>query len=629
MLSPPRARATAARVALAAVLGAAATLVSWWPLWASAPAAGTVNLAVAVSFGVTAALLWDDPEQRGTARALAALPVFYLMTLWWRWPVEWQRGPLPLLSFLFGYLWFVLGGYALLRYPDSALRTRWERLFFRLLAGWILVGKPLLALITVPENAHFALGRWWPTVVRLDGLYDAGSMVFDVGVLAATIVLVPMAVAKVRRVGRLELLDVLPALIACTLVGLGGGLYLLARIAHLPAVTGDVLRAATAVATLATPIAFLVAVVRRRFARTAAVDFMRTVARAPTPAQMRDEMAATLGDPAVQLWCTTGDGLGGVVHVDPLWRASVPTAGPGRVLLPICARAIELGQADVDATIARRFPGLTHAVLDAAAMALDVRGTLTEVLASRSRLLDAENATREEIGRNLHDGVQPTLAVAKTRLAAARLRLESGRDVDAVEHALDAARGEIDEAITEIRALVRGRFPVLLRTHGLADALQDRTRRMPLPVTLEVTTARLHPDLELNVYYLVAEALTNVVKHSCARSASVTITEESGPLFVRVADDGIGGAARGSGSGLAGMADRAHVLGGTFTIESEDRCGTTITVRLPSGWPSQTTTAPSLAVSPSGSPSSVPSSPASPAMPASSSPLSPRTLPTS
>ncbi|WP_345783279.1 sensor histidine kinase [Actinomycetospora termitidis] len=615
--------ALAGRATLAATFGAAASMTSWWPLWSSAPAAGMVNLAIAVSFVVTAALLWDDPEHRGTARALAVLPIFYLMSLWWWWPVDWQWGPLPILSFLCGYLWFVVGGYALVRYPASTLSTRSERLFFSTLAAWILVGKPLLAIITVPERARFAPGRWWPTAVRLDSLYDVASAVFDLGIVAFTVGLIPLAIAKARRVGRLELLDVVPALVAATLVGVGGGLYLLARVVGLPVLTGDVLRAATAVAALATPIAFLTAVLRRRLARNSAVDFLRSVATATTPVEIQHEMAATLDDQLLRLWCRTDEGE----YLDPAGRPSRPESGLGRRLVPVCARKLELARVDLDDAVARRHPVLTEAVLAAAAMALDVRSTLNEVLASRVRLLNAENQTRHEIGRDLHDGVQPTLAVAKTRLSAARLRLESGHG--SVHDALDEARNEIDTAVEEIRRLVRDRFPVLLRAEGLHTALTDRTERMPIPVDVSVPDHRLHPDLELNVYYLVSEALTNVVKHASASRASVDISEADGFLEIVVKDDGVGGAAHAGGSGIAGMADRAHVLDGTLSIESEEHCGTTITARLPSGWRSPTTILPSSAGSPPGSPSSGSTSPAWPEMRGSSPPSSRSILPTS
>ena len=149
---------------------------------------------------------------------------------------------------------------------------------------------------------------------------------------------------------------------------------------------------------------------------------------------------------------------------------------------------------------------------------------------------------------------------------------------------LERARDEVDEAIAELRELARGIHPTLLREEGLLTAVEALARRIPLPVMVRGSAGDRLPDaVELAAYFLISEALTNVVKHAAASQAIVHLERTGGNLRVVVTDDGVGGARASADSGLAGLRDRLEVLDANLIIESERGAGTTISVEIPCG----------------------------------------------
>jgi signal transduction histidine kinase len=162
------------------------------------------------------------------------------------------------------------------------------------------------------------------------------------------------------------------------------------------------------------------------------------------------------------------------------------------------------------------------------------------------------------------------------------LGLEASRAEPDAAPALERAQGEVEEAIAELRELARGIHPTLLRDDGLEAAVQALGRRAPLPVTVRGSLAgRLPETVELAAYFVVAESLTNVVKHAAAHEASVSLEHGGGRLRVVVQDDGRGGAQVVAGSGLAGLRDRLEALDATLAVESPEGAGTTVRAELP------------------------------------------------
>jgi signal transduction histidine kinase len=147
---------------------------------------------------------------------------------------------------------------------------------------------------------------------------------------------------------------------------------------------------------------------------------------------------------------------------------------------------------------------------------------------------------------------------------------------------VDASLAKLTTALAELRELARGIHPAVLTERGLPPAVGALVGRMPLPVESEVAVeGRLAPALEAAAYFVVAEALTNVVKYANASQARVSVSRSNGHAVVEVADDGVGGADPGRGSGLRGLADRISALDGTLVLTSPEGAGTLLRAEIP------------------------------------------------
>jgi signal transduction histidine kinase len=214
-------------------------------------------------------------------------------------------------------------------------------------------------------------------------------------------------------------------------------------------------------------------------------------------------------------------------------------------------------------------------LLDTAIANADSRDQLN---ASRARLLTEADDARRRVVRDLHDGAQQRLVQASLTLRRAEQLLQ-GKDPD-VEALVAEALEQADRGNTELRELAHGLLPPVLARGGLRAGVRSVVRRLDLPVELDVPAERFPTETEASAYFIVAEALTNVVKHSQAERAGVRVAVQDGTLRIEVRDDGIGGADRG-GHGLVGMNDRVTALGGRLTIESPAGGGTLVAATLP------------------------------------------------
>jgi PAS domain S-box-containing protein len=221
-----------------------------------------------------------------------------------------------------------------------------------------------------------------------------------------------------------------------------------------------------------------------------------------------------------------------------------------------------------------RIAAFTELVATAIANA-DSRDQLTS---SRARLLSAGDEARRRVVRDLHDGAQQRLVHAIVTL---KLAQRAARDDDGeLESLLGEALEQAELGNRELRDLAHGILPPALTRGGLRAGVEAVVARMDLPVAVDVPDERLQAEIEASAYFIVAEALTNVVKHSNAESAEVRASVEDGLLQVEVRDDGIGGADP-DGHGLVGMADRVSALGGALSVQSPAGGGTVVTVTLP------------------------------------------------
>jgi signal transduction histidine kinase len=198
---------------------------------------------------------------------------------------------------------------------------------------------------------------------------------------------------------------------------------------------------------------------------------------------------------------------------------------------------------------------------------------VSDLTYSRRTLLEGFDIERRRIERDLHDGAQQQLVTLGLRLALLEIELDDlaghGSDVSAARRALSAAQDDVDAAVTSLRDSIRAIHPRVLVDHGIAAAVHELASRLPVPVTVDINLPQ-RPDsnLEAALYFITSEALTNAVRHAKAHDVTVRGGQEGSSLWLDIIDDGIGGADTRKGTGLAGLRDRAEVLGGQLTLRS-------------------------------------------------------------
>jgi PAS domain S-box-containing protein len=202
-----------------------------------------------------------------------------------------------------------------------------------------------------------------------------------------------------------------------------------------------------------------------------------------------------------------------------------------------------------------------------------------ELRASRARIVKAGDEARRRLERNLHDGAQQRLVALSLSLRLAQTKV--GTDPPAADAVLESAREELAAALDELRELARGIHPAVLTDRGLAAALEALAARLPIPVEIETPDVELPQAVEAAAYYVIAEALANVIKYARASVVEVRVSCDETSARVEVADDGIGGADAAQGSGLRGLSDRVAALEGTLTVDSPPEQGTRIVVEIP------------------------------------------------
>jgi PAS domain S-box-containing protein len=229
-------------------------------------------------------------------------------------------------------------------------------------------------------------------------------------------------------------------------------------------------------------------------------------------------------------------------------------------------------------------PGAEQRVSDFAelvALALANAEAREQLAASRARIVEAGDAERRRLERNLHDGAQQRLVALALTLRLCDAKLGSVADPEARE-LIQQANAELAAALEELRELARGIHPAILTDRGLLPALEMLAARPSVPVDLSASLEdRLPQPVEAAAYYIVAEALTNASKYANASHVRVQVRQVNGAALVEVADDGVGGADEGGGSGLRGLCDRVEALGGTLDVLSPPGAGTTLRARIP------------------------------------------------
>jgi signal transduction histidine kinase len=522
----------------------------------------------------------------------------------WRARPDNRLGPVMVLT---GFTWFAS---VLEEGNNSAVATIGAVFGLVFLAGFLYVGLsfPSGRLSTVLDRGLVAVALGLVTVVQLAWLlcYDPLA---DCNRCAANLLEVTRddalasALLQFQRIAGLAVIAVTVGLLAVRLVRASRPQrravipVLLAGIVALTAlavsIVVDALRAAhsetyghvAGYAFAVVPVAVLVAFMRQRLAPRVLAGLVVELGEPSAASSLCGTLSRALGDPSLSLgyWSAPEsryvDIDGKPVDLpDPAGRmATVVERGgqPVAVLLhdPVLQYNAELVKSVCAAA------GLT---LENERLQAELRARLTELQASRARLVEATETERRRIERDLHDGTQQRLVSIAMSLGLLESRMPTGM-VQARPIVREAREG-LAAALAELRELTQGIHPTILTERGLPTALDELCRRAALPAHLQLDLDQRLPDqVESAAYFLVSEALTNAAKHSHATEVRVTATHAGGLLTVEVADDGIGGATIGGGTGLRGLTDRVEALGGTLTVSSPPGRGTVLRAEFPCG----------------------------------------------
>jgi len=304
--------------------------------------------------------------------------------------------------------------------------------------------------------------------------------------------------------------------------------------------------------------------------------------RAGQEGPIRELLAERVGDRTLSIayWLSDREEF-----VDEMGReVQLPDPGSGRAWTAVehdgTRVAAIIHDAELDTT-----PELVNAAAAAAALALDnerlkadLRARVEDLRISRARIVEAADAARRRLERDLHDGAQQQLVSLALDLRLLRARLKGSDVVPMVEEISD----KLAVALAELRELARGIHPAILTDRGLGPAVQGLADRVPLPVEVDVDLEdRPAPQIEAAAYFVIAEALTNVARYARAHEARVRIRRTGEGVEVVVSDDGIGGADIEGGTGLRGLQDRLAALDGRLAISSPAGLGTTLRAVIP------------------------------------------------
>jgi len=406
-------------------------------------------------------------------------------------------------------------------------------------------------------------------------LYGLFGALQAISIIAGVIVCVTVMIRRWRRASSAQRQGLEPVL------GLGAVILVLAILQAVLRDTdvGPALQIAFVSAFALLPWAFLAGLARGRFFRVATVS--RLIERISLdPGALQDALRTALHDDSlvVAYWLPE---LGEYVELD----GELPETD-GRVMTEITNHGRRVGALVHDPAVTES-PDLLSEAAAAAALAIEnarlqveLRARLEALRASRARLVEAGDAERRRLTRDLHDGAQQRLVSLMIELKLARKRFDA--DPDLARKLLDSAVDNAAAAVDDLRDLAAGIHPAVLSQRGLDAAIESLATRASFPVELESRLQdRLPLPVETAAYFVVAEALTNVAKYANASYAAVSARVEDGTAVIEIRDDGAGGADASSGTGLRGLADRVGALDGTLRVDSPAGEGTVIRAVIP------------------------------------------------
>ena len=322
------------------------------------------------------------------------------------------------------------------------------------------------------------------------------------------------------------------------------------------------------------PVLILAGLLTTRLSRARVADMMEDLASTASPQELEARLQETLADPGARLTFLLEDSDERVDVNGERLRFDIEA----QTMTRLDDRVSIVHDPDVDADLVAAAGAGAGLAINNARLQAELRAQLLEVQESRRRLVAVTDEARRSVERDLHDGAQQRLIALSATLKEVASR--GSEDDPVVDELLAEAARAADLAISELRELARGVHPAILTQAGLGPAISNLADRAPIPIDVEVDPGRYPSDVEATAYFVVAEALSNVFKHSEAITAKVTVRAQRGGIHVEVSDDGLGGADPG-GSGLRGLSDRVSSLGGRFRVAESSNIGTKVTAWLP------------------------------------------------
>ena len=460
----------------------------------------------------------------------------------------------------------------LIAYPTGRLGRRSLRVLVTAGYGLFVLGLVKTATMDMPR--HFNAFAVW----HAPGVHSALSTIGSVGAGVYATTGIAIIGSRWLRAGTTRRRVLGPVLLAALLFAFADAVDQIVS-----AITGsepDVVFFPPLVARLAIPLAFLFGLARARLDRVAVGDLVREL-DASGAETMQSALARALHDPGLRVGYRLGD-RDAFIDSDGR-RLALPVDGSDHAVTYVSRNDVQLAAIVHERALLEQ-PALVEAVSAAVGLALDnerlhaqLLNQLQELRASRTRLVRTADSERRRLERDLHDGAQQRLLALGLALNMLRARV---RDDDAVQ-LLAEAQEELATAVRELRELARGIHPAILSDQGLAAAARTLATRCAVPVDVTANGRRFPPAVETAGYYVIAEALANVIRYSGASRAWIEIGEANGLALIAVGDDGVGGADASVGTGLAGLADRVGALDGRLVVTSAPGSGTTVPAEIP------------------------------------------------
>jgi signal transduction histidine kinase len=512
--------------------------------------------AAGVAVAVAAESVSYLPEEPGLAAADAIVGLAFIglgVVAWQRWPSS-RSG---LLMAVTGFAWFA-GSFAsaalflhrgplvhlLVGYPRGRLRSRLEQ---------------LVVAAAYVDGAVYPLARQ------------------DLATIVLSLLVVVAALVGYLGTGGPERRARAAALVAASTVALVLGFGAIGRIADAGTATTGLWGYQAVLVLVA--VALFADLLWGRWTQAAITGLVVDLGEPEQAGTLQAKLARAVGDPSLVVTYRLPDTNG---YVDEAGRpVALPAAGATRTVTYLQEGGQQIGALVHDAAVLDD-PDLVSAVAAAAGVAVtnarlqaEVRARVSEVEASRRRIVQAGDAERRRLEGELREGAERRLAHVTELLA------DPGSPLADLQRELQAARATLTE-------FARGVHPRTLTEEGLAAALAELRARCPVPVQVSAPEQRLEPAVEAAIYYVCAEALTNIAKYAQASQAGVRVQRRAGLVVVEIWDDGVGRADPGRGSGLRGLADRVEALQGRLRVESPPGGGTHLLAELPLNQPDAT-----------------------------------------